>query len=49
MTFTDLFNEYLKSNEFEEDILKLKEKENNEYINDYIIKAFNFIKYFSQP
>jgi hypothetical protein len=49
MTFKDLFNEYLKSKEFEEDILRLK-KENNEdlYIKDYIIKAFNFVNYFSK-
>ena len=49
MTFKDLFNEYLKSKEFEEDIIKLK-KENNEdlYIKEYIIKAFNFVNYFSK-
>ena len=49
MTFSDLYNEYLKSKEFEEDIMKLKseENENEEYINDYIIKANEYIKYFS--
>ena len=48
MTFRDLFNEYLKSKEFEDDILKLKieGKEDKNYINDYIIKAFNYINYF---
>ena len=56
MTFIGLFNEYLESKEFEEDIIKLKIIENNkinnnpefikEYIDDYIIKAYNFINYF---
>ena len=48
MTFIDLFKEYLESKEFDEDILKLKEEEDDEYVKDYIIKAFDFIKYFSQ-
>ena len=49
MTFSDLYNEYLKSKEFEEDIMKLKneEDENEKYINDYIVKANDYIKYFS--
>ena len=48
MTFKDLFKEYLKSEEFEKEIEKLKEEQNNDnYIKDYIIKAFNFINYFS--
>ena len=49
MTFSDLYNEYLKSKEFQEDILKSKkeEKESEEYINDYIVKANDYIKYFS--
>ena len=48
MTFRDLFGEYLKSEEFEKEIEKLKEEQNNDnYIKDYIIKAFNFINYFS--
>ena len=56
MTFSKLFNEYLESKEFEEDIIKLKIIENNkindkpefikEYIDDYIIKAYDFINYF---
>ena len=48
MTFIDLLNEYLKSAEFEEDIKILQKKEKSEYINDYIIKAFNYINHFSQ-
>ena len=50
MKFSDLFNEYLKSKEFEDDILKLKKenKESQEYINEYILKAINYIKYFSK-
>ena len=48
MTFRDLFGEYLKSEEFEKGIEKLKEEQNNDnYIKDYIIKAYNFIHYFS--
>ena len=40
----------LKSKEFEDDILKLKkeDEESQEYINEYIIKAINYIKYFSK-
>ena len=48
-TFTELFNEYLESNEFEKDIfgLKYEKKEDYFYIKEYIIKAFDFIKDFS--
>ena len=49
MTFKDLFKEYLKSEEFEREIEKLKDEKNNvNYIKDYIIKAFGFINYFSK-
>ena len=49
MTFKEIFKEYLKSEEFEKDILKLKNKDNNErYIKDYINKAYNFLEYFSK-
>ena len=50
MTFRELFKEYLESKEFEEDILKLKnkDKEDEEYIKDYIILAYNYIEYFSK-
>ena len=49
-TFSDLFNEYLNSNEFEKDIFALKneEGEDSEYIKEYIIKAYDFIKDFSK-
>lgn len=48
MKFSDLFNEYLKSKEFEDDIAKLKNEDNEsqEYIEEYIIKASNYIRYF---
>lgn len=46
MTFTELFNEYLESNEFEKEIFGLKFKEDYFYIKEYIIKAFAFIKDF---
>jgi hypothetical protein len=49
MTFKDLFKEYLKSEEFEKEIEKLKDEKNNDnYIKDYIIKAYGFINYFSK-
>ena len=47
ITFKDMFNEYLKSEEFEKEIEKLKTENNTDnYINDYIIKAHKFINYF---
>ena len=47
MTYQDLFNEFLESKEFVEDINRLKRKnERTDYIKDYIIKAHNFIDYF---
>jgi hypothetical protein len=49
LTFREIFKEYLKSEEFENDILELKNKNNNEkYIKDYIIKAYDFLDYFSK-
>ena len=49
LTFRKIFKEYLKSEEFENDILELKNKNNNEkYIKDYIIKAYDFLDYFSK-
>ena len=48
MTYSQLYNEYLDSKEFEMviDYLRKKKKENDEYINNYIIKAHNFLNYF---
>jgi len=44
----ELFNEYLKSDEFDQSIIRLKEEGNySEYIKDYIIKAEEFVNYFS--
>ena len=49
MTFKEMFNEYLKSEEFEKEIEKLKTEQNNDnYIKDYILKAYSFINYFSK-
>ena len=50
MTYIELFNEYLESKEFENEInnLKEKEKEKLSYIKNYIIEAYNFIKFFSK-
>ena len=48
LTFEQLFNEYLKSEEFDEHIYKLKLKESKEYVKKYIIFAFDYINYFSK-
>ena len=49
LTFREIFKEYLKSEEFETDILKLKNKDNSDkYIKDYINKAYDFLDYFSK-
>ena len=57
MTFRNLYEKYLESKEFEDDILKLiefEEKKNNtgsenikKYIDDYITKAYDLINYFN--
>ena len=47
MKYYQIFEEYLKSNEFEMEINNLKlNKENDKYIRNYIIKAINFIEFF---
>ena len=47
MTVTQLFDEYLKSAEFEKEVVKLRNEGNDDsYIKDYIVKAFGFINYF---
>jgi hypothetical protein len=47
MKYYQIFNEYLKSKEFEMEIASLKqEKENDKYIRNYIIKANNFLNFF---
>ena len=49
MKFYHIFFEYLKSKEFEKEILTLKmENENEKYIRAYIINAYNFIKFLFQ-
>ena len=48
MKYSEIFNEYLKSKEFGLEITTLKqEKENDNYIKDYIIKAINFLNFFN--
>ena len=48
MKFHEIFEEYLKSKEFEIEINRLKNNnENEKYISDYIIKANNLIEFFS--
>ena len=48
MKYYKIYNEYLKSKEFEMEIASLKkEKENDKYIKNYIIKASNLIDFFS--
>ena len=49
MKFSQIFNEYLISKEFEIEISTLiQQKENDKYIKNYIIKARNFLNFFSQ-
>ena len=49
LTFREVFKEYLKSEEFEKDILELNNKNNSEkYIKDYVNKAYDFLDYFSK-
>ena len=48
MKYYEIYNEYLKSKEFEMEITSLKnEKETDKYIKDYIIKASDLIDFFS--
>ncbi len=48
MKFYEIYNEYLKSKEFEMEIASLKqEKETDNYIKNYIIKASDLIDFFS--
>ena len=49
MKFYQIFNEYLRSKEFEKEVTSLKmQKENDKYIRNYIIKAGSFIEFYSQ-
>ena len=48
MKYSKLLEEYFKSEEFEKDILKLQEEnEEEEYIKQYKIKAKNYVSFFS--
>ena len=47
-TFKELFNEYLESKGFDDHICKLKLNESQEYVQNYIINAFNFINHYSK-
>ena len=48
MKYFEIYEEYLKSKEFEMDIIKLKEEENDEYIKKYIKLAFSLNNFFSE-
>ena len=49
MKYSDLLEEYFKSEEFDKSIIKLREENEEEYyINEYINNAKNYIKFFSQ-
>ena len=49
MKFYQIFNEYLRSKEFENEITSLKiEKQKDKYIRNYIILAGSFIEFYSQ-
>ena len=47
MKYYEIYYEYLKSKEFEEDIIKLEKTESKEYIKQYINLALHLIDYFS--
>jgi hypothetical protein len=48
MKFYQIFNEYLRSREFEKEVTSLKmQKEKDKYIRNYIIKAGSFIEFYS--
>ena len=48
LTYADILNEYFNSDEFEKSIQKLKdEKENDEYIKEYVLKAKTYVNFFS--
>ena len=48
MKYYEIYNEYIKSKEFEIEIASLKQqKESDKYIKDYIIIAFKLIDFFS--
>ena len=46
MKYHEIYEEYLNSKEFENEISKLREKESEQYINKYIIKAISLIEFF---
>ena len=47
MKYYQIFDEYLRSEEFEKDIYELKEKYNNKYIKNYIKIAFELNDFFN--
>ena len=50
MKYKDLLRSYFLSNEFENTIMMLKNKnENDEYIHEYIMMSKNYIDYFLSP
>ena len=46
MKYYEIFKEYLRSEEFEKDIYKLKNESSDKYIKTYIRLAFDFINFF---
>ena len=49
MKYSDLLDEYFKSDEFSRAIKKLKEEnEEEDYINEYVKKAKSYVSFFSQ-
>jgi hypothetical protein len=48
MKYCDLINEYFRSDEFKKAIIKLREeKEDEDYIKEYIDKSQNYVKFFT--
>ena len=46
MKYYEIYDEYLRSNEFEKEISRIKKKENSEYTKLYIQLASNLIYFF---
>ena len=48
MKYFEIYEEYLKSKEFEMDIIKLKDEEKDDYIKKYIKLVYNLNNLFSE-
>jgi hypothetical protein len=47
MTYREILEEYFKSEEFLDSVETLKEKEDDNYIKEYVNKAKDYVNFFS--